>query len=458
MNTLRLALCLALLSVEAVPAQEPAPGSGKAPPLAFASFTTDQLDQLLAPIALYPDALIALILPAATAPADIVLAARYLQDATNDLSQVENRAWDDSVKSLTHYPDIVRWMDDNLDWTKQVGEAFATQPADVMKALQRLRTRARAAGTLVDSPQQQVLYSGELIRVVPTQAEVIFVPYYDASLAYAENPAFSRPPSLTFGVGLPVGSWLAYDMDWAGRRIWVGDRHRAWRKPDWRNPIIPVHAPPNFVGQRPVRVWQPPAPPHRPGGENNLRPHHDVALPDSAPATPRHSFAGRGHNLNPLPVSPAPGQTVTAPPPGATPDSPRNFFRGFQTPPDAAKPAKKFPPPPDTAMGAVPPPHQNRGADWSRAPGNRAQSRFPPPANSGAAFVGPPAPPPTVPLPTVTIGAPQYPWSARGGEQSAVAPNLPAAAPAPPPAAPPPPAQNPIDDRHTRRGNGAALN
>src|SRR4051794_28232787 len=83
--------------------------------------TTEQLDQLLGPIALYPDALIALILPATTAPADIVLAARYLKD-NGDPAEVASRSWDESVKSLVHYAEVVKWMDDNLTWTKQLGE------------------------------------------------------------------------------------------------------------------------------------------------------------------------------------------------------------------------------------------------------------------------------------------------------------------------------------------------
>ena len=116
-----------------------------APPAATAEsvplkLLPEALNQLLAPIALYPDALIALILPASTVPSDLVLAARYIS-SNGDPAQVVNQPWDDSVKSLVRYPDVVKWMDQNLEWTTQVGEAFLDQPADVMNTIQQLGPR-----------------------------------------------------------------------------------------------------------------------------------------------------------------------------------------------------------------------------------------------------------------------------------------------------------------------------
>ena len=233
---------------------------------ALAPLNAEQLDQLLGPIALYPDALIALILPAATFPADVVLAARYLKDNRNEFGQIENRAWDDSVKSLAHYPDVLNWLDDNLLWTKQLGEAFATQPAEVMNAIQRLRARARAAGTLVDTPQQQVLVQPDVIRIVPAQPDVIYVPYYDPQIVYVEQPVYYPRPMMSFSIGWGVGSWLAYDFDWHRRSIWVGDRHRRWSGGhDWHRPIVPI--PPvtqTVVVTRTARPWQPGPRPPRP--------------------------------------------------------------------------------------------------------------------------------------------------------------------------------------------------
>lgn len=228
----------------------------------------EELDLLLGPIALYPDALIALILPAAAAPTDIVLAARYLRDFPNDLSQVEHRAWDESVKSLTHYPDVLKWMDENLPWTKQVGEAFIAQPADVMQSIQRLRARARTAGTLIDTPQQQVLAEPDVIRIVPVQRDVIYVPRYEPDVVFVDRPVHYSYPLLTFGVGVRVGSWLASDCDWRRHKIWIGNRHRHWRGHDWRRPL--VHVAPGFTRSIPagVRQWCPPV--------RSVRPTHRV--------------------------------------------------------------------------------------------------------------------------------------------------------------------------------------
>jgi hypothetical protein len=132
----------------------------------------EALNQLLAPIALYPDALVALILPASTVPSDLVLAARYIA-SSGDPAQVANQSWDDSVKSLARYPDIVKWMDQNLQWTTQVGDAFLNQPADVMNTIQQLRARAIAAGNLVDSPQQRIVREESCVRIVPAELDAI---------------------------------------------------------------------------------------------------------------------------------------------------------------------------------------------------------------------------------------------------------------------------------------------
>lgn len=226
--------------------------------------SAEELEQLLAPIALYPDALLALILPAATAPTDIVLAARQMRETPGDRSQVEHRAWDESVKSLTNYVEVLLWLDENLQWTRQVGEVFAQQPADVMQAMQRLRARARAAGTLVDTPQQQVITETEVIRIVPAQPDVIYVPHYAPEIVFVDLPAyypFSRP-FLTFGLGVAVGSWLAYDCDWRRHTIWVGNRHRPWVAHDWRRPVVPIaplHPPPAYRPAPDVRPWRPSA-------------------------------------------------------------------------------------------------------------------------------------------------------------------------------------------------------
>lgn len=200
------------------------------------------LDELVAPIALYPDALVALILPASTTSSDVVLAARYLAGG-GDREKVAEQPWEDSVKALAHYPDVVKWMDENLAWTQQLGAAYLDEPAEVMAAIQRDRARAKASGVLTDTPQQQVVVEEGNLRIIPAQPEVIYVPRYDPQIVYVERPVYYSPdPWLTFGLGFGVGSWLAYDCDWRARTIWIDHhRHQRWRehRHDWRHPHFP---------------------------------------------------------------------------------------------------------------------------------------------------------------------------------------------------------------------------
>ena len=214
------------VSLAPLPAQTPPP----APQVAPAQLTQEELSQLLAPIALYPDALIALILPASTVPSDVVMGARYVA-GNGDPTAVGGQPWDDSVKSLTRYPDVLSWMDQNLDWTASVGEAFINQPADVMNAVQALRAQARAAGSLVDTPEQKVVVEEEYIRIVPADPEIIYVPQYDPQVVYVES---YTPSIISFGVGFAVGSWLNYDFDWRRRCVYRGN-WRGWNHNDWNN-------------------------------------------------------------------------------------------------------------------------------------------------------------------------------------------------------------------------------
>lgn len=186
--------------------------------------TADQLDQLLGPIALYPDSLIALILPASTVPSDVVLAERY-QSAKGDPAQIPNQSWSDSVKSLTRYPTVLQWLNQNLDWTTQLGTAFISQPAGVMDAIQQLRARAKAAGHLVSTTQQQVLVDSGDICIQPANPQVIYVPQYDSDTIYDEGGYADMVPFMTFGMGYAMGAWLNYDMDWHRHGVYMGD----WR-------------------------------------------------------------------------------------------------------------------------------------------------------------------------------------------------------------------------------------
>ncbi|MSU50542.1 MAG: DUF3300 domain-containing protein [Opitutus sp.] len=292
MKTSRVSLVLLLLIGAVVRAQDPVPVT-RAPAVEIRR-TPQEIERLVAPIALYPDALIALILPAATSPADVVLAARHVREFPGDSSQIEHRAWDESVKSLTHYPEVLKWMDENLPWTKQVGEVFAEQPADVMQAIQRLRAKARAAGTLVDTPQQQVISDADVLRIVPGQPEIIYVPYYEPEVVFAERPVYYPHSFLTFGAGVSVGSWLAFDFDWRRHAIFAGNRHRPWTGHDWRRPLVPI-APITVVYTRPagVRQWRPPPRPPQPAVGVAWRGSAPIARPSPIGTSGAPSFAPR---------------------------------------------------------------------------------------------------------------------------------------------------------------------
>lgn len=198
------------------------------------TLSPESLQQLLAPIALYPDALIALILPASTVPSDIVLASRYLA-ANGDPQNIPNQPWDNSVKSLASYPQVVTWMDQNLQWTTTLGEAFIAQQADVMSAIQQLRAQAQLAGNLVDTPQQRIVKENTVIRIVPAEPDYLYVPQYDPELVYVQPYSQDIGPLITFGVGFAVGAWLNYDCDWNHHQIYRGDWQPGWNAGGYQN-------------------------------------------------------------------------------------------------------------------------------------------------------------------------------------------------------------------------------
>jgi len=275
-------LGLAVTLPAQVPAIEPAVA-------AATRFEASQLDELLGPIALYPDALIALILPASTASSDVVLAARFVRDG-GDVNQVEAQPWDDSVRALAHYPDVLKWMDDNLAWTKQLGEAFVAQPAEVMNAVQRLRARARAVGSLVDTPQQQVVIDNtSAISIVPSQPDTIYVPYYDPEVVYLPRPVtYYSAPLFSFSRPYSTGFWLSYNLDWHRRSVWCVNRHdrqRHWQenRAYWHRPS-PWGQPAYASNPHYYRPWAPRpgyVQPHR-STTVNVRLHTAVARPNHA--------------------------------------------------------------------------------------------------------------------------------------------------------------------------------
>ncbi|HXN07077.1 MAG TPA: DUF3300 domain-containing protein, partial [Nitrospiria bacterium] len=129
-------------------------------------FSQDQLDNLLAPIALYPDPLLAQILIAATFVDQVDEAARWIRGNRNP-GAIDYQPWDVSVKAVAHYPPIIQMMSDQLDWTTSVGQAYVYESSDVMTSIQRLRAQAYSLGNLISNGQQEVIVEGDDIRIIP---------------------------------------------------------------------------------------------------------------------------------------------------------------------------------------------------------------------------------------------------------------------------------------------------
>ena len=168
-----------------------------AAPSAAAASSTEQLDPLVGPIALYPDDLIAIILPASTSPLQIVQADRYLDKRKADPKLPIDDKWDDPVKSLLNYPDVVKKMSADLDWTSALGEAVVEDQAAVLEAVQSFRRRAQAAGNLKSDSKQVVKAEQEVIIIEPADPQVIYVPQYNPStvVVYGAAPMYGYYPT-----------------------------------------------------------------------------------------------------------------------------------------------------------------------------------------------------------------------------------------------------------------------
>jgi hypothetical protein len=193
------------------------------------AFSGEQLDNLLAPIALYPDPLLAQVLLAATFPDQIDEASRFLRGAA-DPNYIDSQPWDVSVKAVARYPTVLDMMADKLDWTTAVGQAYVNQSTAVTESVQRLRAEARAAGNLVSTPQQEVAVSGGYIEIYPAQPRFIYVPVYDPEVVYFRRPGFFAGAVISFGRGFAIGAWLNHDFDWGSHRVY----YHGWdRGPVW---------------------------------------------------------------------------------------------------------------------------------------------------------------------------------------------------------------------------------
>ena len=212
-----------------------------APPPLYTQETPEQLQQLVAPIALYPDSLVAQILAASTFPEQVVEADRWLQ-AHPDLKgdalghAADQQPWDPSVKALTAFPSVLGNMDKNLSWTSSLGDAYYNQQPEVMDAIQGMRQRAQQAGNLKSTPQQTVETQGSTIVIQPAAPEVVYVPAYDPWLVYGD-PIVAWPgwyaypgiwwdgPYFSWGMGFEIGWFWGFGWGWGH---WGFDWHNHW--------------------------------------------------------------------------------------------------------------------------------------------------------------------------------------------------------------------------------------
>src|SRR6266849_9115385 len=225
----------------------PAGQSNEQPPAPPVQHSPQELQQLVAPIALYPDALVAQILAASTYPAEIVEADRWMQNHPSvkgeELAkEVDKLPWDPSVKALAQFPSVLENMDKNLSWTSSLGDAYANEPQNVTDAVQTMRQQARKAGKLNSNEQENVTTQGNTIIIEPADPDDVYVPAYDPWLVYG-TPIIAYPGwypvpgifwggvGLSFGVGFGLGyfggfgwGWGHWGYDWHGRRA-LYDHH-----------------------------------------------------------------------------------------------------------------------------------------------------------------------------------------------------------------------------------------
>ncbi|GAA0723482.1 DUF3300 domain-containing protein [Dokdonella soli] len=274
------------------------------------AFSQQELDHMLAPVALYPDALLTQVLTAATYPLEVVEAARWSHahpdlTGTDAVSAADAQNWDPSVKALLAFPDLLHMMDGKLDWTEHLGDAFLAQQAQVMDTVQGLRHKAATAGNLESGGELRVDDNDGMIDIEPAASDLVYLPYYDPNVVYgawwwpayppmywAAWPGYDWQGGFAWGVGVAISvDFFFDDFDWRHHCINVFDHGRPW------------HQRGRLAGDEPSHIWQH-DPMHRRGvayrdpGLNNRFGRASVAA-----GTPA---AFRGHDVRAWPERTAP--------------------------------------------------------------------------------------------------------------------------------------------------------
>jgi hypothetical protein len=284
-------------------------------------FKPEELEQIVAPIALYPDPLVAQIFMAATYPLEIIQAARFvkanpnLKDAALN-EELKKQNWDDSVKALVRFPQVLEMMDSQLEWMQKLGDAVLAQQKETMAAIQRLRAKAQGTGNLKSTEQQQVIVEQAeppqqqtIIRIEPANPETIYVPTYNPTVVYGGWPYPAYPPyyyyppyypvgyaALWFGAGMLVGGAIWGGINWGGGNMDIHvEHHNNFSRNVNRGDRVNALSSDRGSGARGDRASWRHNPEHRKGAG-----YRDAATRqqfnrggDSARAASRESFRGR---------------------------------------------------------------------------------------------------------------------------------------------------------------------
>jgi len=349
----------------------------------YAPLIPEELDSLVAPIALYPDALVAQVLGAATFPDQVTDANSWLKQNSRLTGEplmraVDKESWDPAVKALTQFPSVLDDLAKNLAWTSALGEAAATQQPDVMAAVQRMRAKAYAAGNLKSGPQIKVVQeSPQTIIIQPSNPQVVYVPAYNPTVVYGAPivvPGYSSADMaaaaiISFGVGIAVGAmvrgsccgwgWWGWGTNWRGntiiynRNVYIGNSY-------WRGGYYGGSRP-GYPAYRPgYPAYRPGYPSYRPGYPGYVRPPTPPVgtrppYPSARPPVsnvPRPTPYPTGQGASNRPVNPAyRPKTTTATQPAAGKPVPKPYvktptaqpstseFRGYQRPQTSSSPA-----------------------------------------------------------------------------------------------------------------------
>ena len=394
----------------------------------YAPLTADELDGVVAPIALYPDALVAQVLGAASFPDQITTAAFWVRDNSNLkgdalMKAVDQQDWDPAVKALTQFPSVLDTLAKNLAWTSTLGEAATTQQADVMAAIQRMRAKAQAAGNLKSSPEIKVVQEApQIIVIQPANPQIVYVPTYNPTVVYGAPvvvPGYSTgdlvaASIISFGAGIAIGAminnsccgwgWSSWGTSWHSHTI-VYQRNVYYGNPYWRGggrypgyrPGYPSYGRPPYYRPpsggrppyRPPTSGRPPAngrPPYKPG-----TPSRPPGNGGGKPGTPGTRPPGGGNGNKPgQPGNPGtrppgggngnrPGQPSIQPVPGGKPGTP-STRPAPSTPKPSTQPARGYPqaqpkPQPQTKPNAFSSGDRSASTRGNQSMGNAGKSR-----------------------------------------------------------------------------------